>query len=115
MANYGRSVLNGGSGASADRLDFTAAPAADNADAISDFGAGDRVGLASAIFAVGPSLEAGEFVAGTAAADADDRILYDAGTGRLLYDADGDGAGAAVPFALVAPGTAITSGSFQVI
>ena len=36
---------------------------------------------------------------GAQAQDANDRILYDTTTGRLSYDADGNGAGAAVAFA----------------
>jgi Ca2+-binding RTX toxin-like protein len=39
------------------------------------------------------------FTLGTAAADANDRIVYDQTTGNLLYDADGTGATAAVQFA----------------
>lgn len=46
------------------------------------------------------SLGENEFVLGTAAQDADDRIIYDQSTGRLYYDADGNGAGAAVLFAI---------------
>jgi len=42
-------------------------------------------------------------------------VIYDAGTGQLFYDADGNGAGAAVLFAQVVPGTAITAASFDVI
>ena len=36
---------------------------------------------------------------GTAAADAGDRIIYDAATGNLYYDSDGTGAVAQVLFA----------------
>ena len=55
------------------------------------------------------------FRAGTAALDADDRIIYDAATGQLWYDADGNGAGAAVHFADVTPGTTVTNADFYVL
>ena len=45
------------------------------------------------------ALSADAFRLGTAALDADDRILYDAATGALFYDRDGTGAAAAVQFA----------------
>ena len=111
----GNDVLIGGAGA--DRFAFTSALGSGNVDAIADFQAGtDRIGLASDVFAgVGSALDAGEFVAGTAAADADDRIIYNAANGQILYDADGNGSGAAVLFALVTPGTALTAASFEVI
>ncbi|UZK67449.1 hypothetical protein [Sphingomonas sp. M1-B02] len=72
--------------------------------------------LASHVFAgVGTSLAASAFACGAAALDADDRIVYDANTGRISYDADGSGAGAAILFALVNPGTALTSASFEIV
>ncbi len=47
----------------------------------------DDIALAHSVFgAAGPAgtLAAAAFFAGTAAHDADDRIVYDAGTGRLV-------------------------------
>jgi Ca2+-binding RTX toxin-like protein len=41
------------------------------------------------------------FFEGSAAHDADDRIIYDAGKGALFYDADGTGNKAAVQFASI--------------
>ena len=48
----------------------------------------------------------------TAAADADDRIIYDPTTGALYYDPDGNGGGAAVQFATLAPGLALENDNF---
>jgi Ca2+-binding RTX toxin-like protein len=61
-------------------------------------------------------LAAGAFKAGAAATDADDRIIYNAGTGALLYDGDGMGGTAAVQFATLTSvvGT-ITHAEFQII
>jgi Ca2+-binding RTX toxin-like protein len=109
----GRDVLLGGAGADT----FVIGPvAAGNVAVLADFVSGtDRIGLTSTAFNVGASLDASEFVAGTAASTADQRVIYDAGTGQLFYDADGNGAGAAVLFAQVVPGTAITAASFDVV
>lgn len=51
----------------------------------------------------------------SAATTADQRLVYNQSTGQLFFDADGNGAGAAVLFALVVPGTALTTASFEVI
>ena len=112
----GADYLAGGGGA--DSFAFTTLLAAGNVDAIADFEAGiDRFALDDAVFAgLAPgALSAGAFVTGSAAGDADDRIVYDGATGRLLFDADGNGAGAAVQFASVAPGTILTASDFTVI
>ena len=50
-----------------------------------------------------------------AAQDSDDRIIYDSSTGALFYDADGNGAGAAVQFATVQPGLVLAASDFTVI
>ena len=49
------------------------------------------------------------------ALDADDRILYDLPTGILSYDADGNGAGAAVQFARIGPWQWLTHDNFRII
>ena len=62
------------------------------------------------------ALSATAFTTGTAAGDADDRIIYDAGTGSLYYDSDGTGAAAAVLFAVLdTQPVNITASDFLVI
>jgi len=126
LGNNGANVLNGDGGADvllgfggADMFAFTTAAAAGNADYIADFLSGtDKLALDDAIFqGIGTpgSFNANAFVAGTAAADADDRIIYNAANGQLLYDADGSGAGAAVLLATLQGNPALTVSDFQVI
>jgi len=110
----GHDVLSGGTGQDGFRFD-TALNAASNVDDILDFSVvDDTIFLDDAIFAglaTGP-LAAGAFRAGNVALEADDRILYDAATGHMSYDADGVGGTAAILFANVTPGTALTSADF---
>jgi Ca2+-binding RTX toxin-like protein len=56
-----------------------------------EIGAPGRFGIDDERFAFGDGLIAG--------ADAADRVVYDTSAGNLYYDADGDGAGAALLFA----------------
>jgi Ca2+-binding RTX toxin-like protein len=124
VGNAGANTLDGRGGndtlvglGGADVFAFTTAPAAGNVDMVQDFAAEDRIGLASDVFAAvtADGIAAGELVLGTAAQDADDRLLYDQATGRLFYDADANGAGAAVLFAQLSPGTALTAASFVAV
>lgn len=109
----GADTLNGGAGA--DAFVFSTLLGGGNVDVIMGFiVADDTIELAISVFgtiAAGP-LAASAFVIGAAAADADDRIIYDPTTGALWYDADGDGAGAAVQFATLATGLALTNADF---
>ena len=110
----GGDVLVGGAGF--DRFLFNSAPGPGNVDRILDFSvADDAIWLARYAFAgLGPNgtLSPDAFRQGAAAADSDDRILYDEATGRIAYDSDGSGAGAAVLFAIVSAGTALTHADF---
>ena len=74
----------------------------------------DLIMLDRAIFGAvnAGTLSGSAFVAGTAAIDADDRIIYDSATGEIFYDADGNGSSAAILFAKVTAGTALTAKSF---
>jgi len=113
---FGIDTLTGGGGA--DLFAFTTTPGTGNVDSITDFAAGvDRIGLDDAVFAgLAPgALAAGAFVVGTAALDADDRIVYDPATGALLFDSDGAGGAEAVMFATVQAGLALSAGDFAVI
>ena len=107
----GNDRLSGGAGQDGFWFD-TALNGSANVDAILDFNVADdtihlRRGVFSGISADG-ALGASAFRAGTAAQDADDRIVYDSATGKIWYDADGSGEGAAVLFATVTAGTALT-------
>lgn len=111
----GRDVLTGGGGA--DSFVFDTAFGGSNIDRVTDFSPGeDRFLLDPAIFTQLPdgALSPDAFALGTAAADADDRILYDIDTGTLRYDRDGTGPGAARAFAIVVPGTALSASDFLI-
>jgi Ca2+-binding RTX toxin-like protein len=60
-------------------------------------------------------LAAGQFRVGTKALDANDFIIYNNATGTLLYDANGNGAGAAVQIATIGSGLAMTHAEIVVI
>jgi VCBS repeat-containing protein len=126
LGNNGANILDGKGGndvllgfAGADTYAFTTALGAGNVDIVLGFEHGvDRIALDDAVFtAIGGlgTLNANAFVTGGAALDADDRIIYNAATGQLYYDADGNGAGAAVQFATLSPAIALTAGDFTVI
>jgi serralysin len=61
------------------------------------------------------ALRAIAFHTGRAAANADDRIIYNSDTGQLLFDADGNGAGAAVRFGTLGVVLGLTANDFVVI
>ena len=126
FGNNGANLLDGKGGtdilvgsAGGDSFAFTSALGAANVDRIVDFAGGsDRIALDDAIFTGlgGPgTLAAGAFATGAAAADADDRIIYNGATGALLFDADGVGGGAAVQFATLQGAPALAASDFQVV
>ena len=112
----GADVLTGFAGA--DSFAFTTALGSGNIDRIADYSvADDTILLDDAVFTglgLG-TLSASAFVTGSLAQDADDRILYDAATGALYFDADGSGATAAVQFAIVGAGLSLSASDFVVI
>lgn len=113
----GNDTLNGGAGKDTYLFD-TALDGLTNVDLVAGFSAvDDKILLSHSVFtaAGGPgALAAGAFFIGASAAAADDRIIYDSGTGALLYDSDGNGAGAAVQFATLGPSLALTNSNFQI-
>ena len=80
--------------------------------------ADDTIQLENAVFTKltkTGALISGGFYNGAAAHDSDDRIIYDSTTGAVSYDVDGSGAGAAVKFAQLAKGLALTNADFLII
>ncbi|MCG7394551.1 hypothetical protein MHY87_16725 [Microvirga sp. ACRRW] len=131
----GRDVLSGGNGsdylsggldsdtltggAGRDYFVFDATPSRNNVDTIKDFKpVDDTIMLDNKIFTrLGPDgwLSGAAFRVGKAAADSTDRIIYNKGTGALLYDADGKGGVAAIKIAQLQAGLAITKADFYVL
>ncbi len=102
----GNDVLTGGIGR--DAFKFSAAPGAGNLDTITDFvTADDQIVLSLSAFDININLLTGlilpgMFNTGTAASDADDRIIWDSASKTLFYDDDGTGsAAAAIAFAVL--------------
>jgi len=106
----GSDFLSGGDGA--DAFVFSTTLGMTNVDTIDDFDVTqDQIYLNAAIFT---ALDVGQLSAdalciGSAAADANDRIIYDPATGALYYDADGNGPGAAILFGVMGTGIALTA------
>ncbi len=115
----GNDVLVGGAGV--DYFVFNTALGSGNIDVIDGYNASDDTirlensGIFSALKSTG-KLASGAFVTGTAALQSDDRIIYDAKSGALYYDADGSGSAAMIRFATITnlSGT-ITSADFIII
>jgi len=123
--NAGANMLDGKGGADvmtgfagADTFSFTRPLGAGNVDRITDFASGvDKIALDDFIF-VGltpGALPAGAFHIGSTAGDADDRIIYDQTSGALYFDQDGNGAEAAVLFAILDGAPIISASDFAVI
>lgn len=115
---YGNDVLIGGTGNDTfvfkDRLSKTG-----NVDRITDYDrAFDSIQLDNKYMEMlGPvgRLSSSKFVLGTKAKDANDHLIYDQGTGKLYYDADGSGASAQVLIAQFTNKAVLTSAEFTII
>lgn len=110
----GKDTLTGGGGN--DIFKFTVNGPADE---ITDFNVtNDTIQLENSVFkaltATGV-LAADQFKVGAKAADANDFVIYNKATGALLYDADGNGAGAAVQVTTVGTGLNMTNADIVVI
>jgi serralysin len=77
----------------------------------------DIIHLENSVFAglAAGALAAGAFRLGAAAADADDRIMYNAANGQLIFDSNGNAAGGATLFAVLDAGLAISAADFFVV
>lgn len=126
VGNAGNNVLNGGAGndiltggAGSDSFVFSTARSATNIDRITDFNrAADTIRLDDLVFAgvAKGTLVASAFAANAtgAATDALDRVIYETDTGRLYFDADGNGTGARVQFATLTANLVLTNADFFV-
>lgn len=114
----GRDRLRGDAGSDVFVFD-SALNAFSNVDSISDYSvADDRIWLDDSVFTAltaGGPIGAAAFHTGAAATSAAHRIIYNAGNGALLYDADGAGGADAVAFARIGAGLTMTAGEFLVI
>jgi Ca2+-binding RTX toxin-like protein len=111
----GNDTLTGGAGS--DRFVFsTAIAGSTNIDRITDFTVNvDKIVLDHTIFtSVGATgaLATAAFTSG--AETASSRIVYDANSGALSYDADGSGATAAIQFATLAVHLSLTNNDFLI-
>lgn len=113
----GNDTLTGGAGA--DRFNFYD-PAIEGIDQITDFNvAEDVIGIyvgenapsafIDAGLALNAPIAANQFQTGAAAADGDDRFIYNSATGALFFDVDGNGAAAQIQIATLATGLALTN------
>jgi hypothetical protein len=125
--NAGSNILDGKGGndtlsglGGKDIFAFTTALGASNIDTIADFSVvDDTIQLENAVFtalAVTGPLLSGYFRANSTgtAQDSNDHIIYETDTGKLFYDADGNGAGAGIHFATLSVGLALTNADFSV-
>ena len=113
----GNDTLTGGAGMDVFVFD-SALDASKNVDVITDYTVGaDTIGLDKLIFTALSGtgiLSADQFAANLdgKAGDASDRIVYETDTGKLFYDADGNGAGTGIHFATIAGGGLLTNVDF---
>lgn len=87
-------------------------------DTITDYSLIDTIQLENAVFTalkVPGTLAANQFKIGSKALDSNDYVIYNNATGALLYDADGNGTGAAIQIAMIGSGLNMTNAEIVVI
>ena len=112
----GQDLLFGGSGP--DTFAFNTPLGPGNIDTIQSFAADDAIQLWRSTFTAlnaGAALDPGAFRTGTAAQDADDRIIHNNATGALYYDSDGIGAAAQAQFATLNTQFALSAADFVIL
>ncbi len=110
----GTNSLTGGAG-----KDIFKFITASHTDTVTDFiVVDDTIQLENSIFTAlttTGTLAVSQFRIGVSALDANDFVIYNSTTGKLLYDADGSGAGAAVQIAMIGAGLSLTNADVVVI
>ena len=107
-------------GAGNDQFVFDSLTISAERDTVRDFVRGeDLLSLSSSVFTAlgsmaGGTLAASAFVNGNQATNADQRLVYNATSGNLFYDADGNGAGAMVQIAFFSTHPPLSNVDFQV-
>jgi Ca2+-binding RTX toxin-like protein len=113
----GNDSLTGGAGGDTFAFSTKLDPAT-NLDTLTDFVSGvDHFALSKTIFGVLSlgALASTAFIQAAAAMTSSQSIVYDSTTGRVSYDRDGSGSTAAVAFAKLTPGQALTYKDFQIV
>ena len=114
VGGAGRNILTGGIGN--DIFRFTALG---NTGTVTDYNvANDTIQLENSVFtaltATG-TLPASQFRVGAQAVDGNDHVIYNKTSGALIYDANGNGAGAGVQIGTLDPGLNLTHLDIAVI
>jgi Ca2+-binding RTX toxin-like protein len=129
FGDRGRDVLSGGAGADIlygdagnDIFIFNAPLSPADADSIGDFanvrGNNDAIHLGSSVMkklGADGQLKAAFFRVGSAAADANDHVIYNKATGVLSYDSNGNAAGGVTILATISTKPTLTHADFFVI
>ena len=114
LGGIGNDTLTGGSGGDVFRFDSPL----EGIDTITDFVVADdtiQINGFGGGLTVGAAITSAQFALGSAAADANQRFIYDQTTGSLSFDADGIGVTAQVQIATLSIGLAMTNANISVI